>query len=79
VLHTHRDGREYTALFSNTERAHRLGRTHDWVVLYYDGPEHEGQCTVITGQRGSLAGYRIVRGREDECREFYAGVDRGPE
>jgi hypothetical protein len=33
ILHTERDGRHYTALFSNTARAHRLGKTNDWVVL----------------------------------------------
>jgi putative hydrolase len=66
VLHTHRNGREYTALFSNTERAHRLGKTHDWVVIYYDGDRGDGRATVITGTRGSQAGRRLVRGRELE-------------
>jgi hypothetical protein len=34
VLHTRRGSRRYTALYSNTERARRLGRLRDWVVLY---------------------------------------------
>ncbi len=72
VLHTHRGGREYTAMFSNTARAHRLGRTHDWVVLYYDGHAGERQATVITSRWGDLEGRRIVRGREDECAGYYA-------
>ncbi|MBS0579262.1 MAG: DNA-binding protein [Proteobacteria bacterium] len=73
VLHTGRAGREYTALFSNTARAHELARTGDWVVLYYDGSVgSDRQCTVITAQRGPLRGQRIVRGREDECLEYYA-------
>jgi hypothetical protein len=37
VLNTQRDARHYTALFSNTARAHQMGLTSDWVVLYYDG------------------------------------------
>ena len=52
VLHTQRGERHYTVLFSNTTRAHRLGKTHDWVVLYYDGGQEERQYTVITSQRG---------------------------
>jgi putative hydrolase len=71
VWHTQRGARHYTALFSNTARAHRLGTTHDWVVLYYDDGRGEGQCTVITSQRGRLKGRRIVRGREDECVRYY--------
>jgi putative hydrolase len=71
VLHTQRGERQYTALFSNTARAHQLGMTHDWVVLYYDGERGEEQCTVITSQRGQLTGKRIVRGREPECRQYY--------
>ena len=37
ILHTQRGHRHYTALFSNTPRAHRLAKTRDWVVLYVDG------------------------------------------
>lgn len=79
VLHTARGERHYTALFSNTPRAHQLRRTHDWVVLYFDGAGGERQCTVITSEFGALRGRRIVRGREPECEEFY-GVTarRGP-
>jgi hypothetical protein len=68
VLHTTRDGRHYTALFSNTARAHRLGRTNDWVVIYCDHGGSDGQWTVVTGRAGPLRGRRIVRGREHECR-----------
>jgi DNA polymerase (family 10) len=71
VLHTERGGRHYTALFSNTARAHQFGMTHDWVVLYYDDGRGEQQCTVITSQRGRLKGQRIVRGREAECASYY--------
>ena len=69
VLHTDRDGWHFTALYSNTARAHELGRTRDWVVIYFYDAEHaEGQHTVVTETRGPLAGRRVVRGREAECR-----------
>jgi hypothetical protein len=71
VLHTQRGERHYTALFSNTARAHQLGKTRDWVVLYYDGGHGERQSTVITSQQGPLTGKRIVRGREGECLSYY--------
>lgn len=68
VLHVTRGRWHFTALYSNTERAHRLGRIHDWVVIYcYDGDHVEHSCTVVTEHRGILAGRRVVRGREDEC------------
>lgn len=60
-----------TALFSNTARAHQLGKTRDWVVLYYDGRGRERQCTIITSEWGPLQGRRIVRGREAECALHY--------
>lgn len=71
VLHADRHGWSFTALFSNTARAHELGTTHDWVILYYERDGHEKQCTVVTERRGDLTGRRVVRGREDECRVFY--------
>jgi hypothetical protein len=71
VLHTTRGPRHYTALFSNTARAHELGKTNDWVVLFYDGDGTERQCTVITSTFGPLQGRRIVRGREAECADYY--------
>ena len=65
VLHTKRGRWHFTALFSNTARAHELGRTDDWVVLYFYDDEHrEGQCTVVTATRGGQAGARVVRGHE---------------
>jgi hypothetical protein len=71
VLHARRGDRHYTAFFSNTPRAHRLGATRDWVVLYYDHGPGEGQATVITSRRGALHGLRIVPGREEECARHY--------
>jgi hypothetical protein len=68
ILHTRRGPRHYTALFSNTARAHELGRTRDWVVLYCDGAGAERQYTVVTESQGALRGQRVVRGREAQCR-----------
>jgi hypothetical protein len=71
ILHTHRDGRHYTAMFSNTLRAHEMGTAHDWVVIIRDDQAGEGRWTVITSQFGGLKGHRIVRGREHECSDYY--------
>jgi hypothetical protein len=67
-------GWRYRALFSNTALAHRLGRTRDWVVVYFENERTSGQRTVVTEVRGDLSGRRVVRGREEECREYYASV-----
>jgi DNA polymerase (family X) len=73
VLHAERDGWHFTALYSNTAQAHQLGRTRDWVVLYFYDDEHtEGQHTVVTETHGPLVGRRVVRGREAECRAHYS-------
>jgi putative hydrolase len=77
VMHSDSDGWHCTVLYSNTERAHRLGRTHDWVVIYcYDDEHRETQQTVVTETHGPLAGRRVVRGREDECRSYYEDTER---
>jgi len=68
VLHMERAGWHFTAMYSNTARAHQLERTADWVVLYYYDEHHrEGQATVVTETHGPLTGQRVVRGRESEC------------
>lgn len=72
VLHSYRGSWHYTAMFSTTPRAHRLGMTNDWVMLYYYGYHGDYQCTVITSRFGPLTGNRIVRGREAECVSYYA-------
>jgi DNA polymerase (family X) len=71
ILHTQRGDRHYTALFSNTARAHELGKTRDWVVLYWDGKPGERQCTVVTAHQGPLRDKRVVRGREADCASYY--------
>jgi DNA polymerase (family X) len=67
ILHTSIDDWHFTALYSNTARAHALRRTQDWVVIYFHGHDHrEGQRTVVTETHGPLRGRRVVRGRESE-------------
>lgn len=72
ILHTERDGRHYTALYSNTARAHELGTTRDWVVIYRDDHKGAGQWTAVTAHFGPLSGRRIIRGRESECADYYS-------
>ena len=74
VLHTRRGARRYTALFSNTARAHRAGKTRDWVVLYCDNGRSEHQYTVLTATRGPLRGHRVVAGRESESSGLHSNA-----
>lgn len=71
ILHTERHEQHFTALYSNSARAHQLGKTDDWVIIHHD-EEGDGQWTVVTEHRGRLKGKRIVRGRERECSKFYS-------
>lgn len=72
ILHADRNGWHFTALYSNTARAHQLDKVRDWVVIYfYDQDHEEGQHTVVTETHGTLQGRRVVRGREPECRAVY--------
>jgi len=76
ILHTQRGGRHYTAMFSNTARAHRLGTTRDWVIIYQDGDAGTRQYTIVTSHQGPLEGQRIVRDREAECQR-HLGLTTG--
>lgn len=73
ILHTQRESWHFTVMYSNTARAHTLGRTHDWVVVYFtrDNDHREGQRTIVTESRGELADQRVVRGRERACHAQY--------
>jgi DNA polymerase (family X) len=78
IWHTEHDGWHVTVLFSNTPLAHQLGTTRDWVIVYYERDGTSGQCTIVTERRGPLAGRRVVRGREVECRtSFVSSAPRG--
>ncbi|RPI52826.1 MAG: DNA-binding protein [Chloroflexi bacterium] len=72
VLEGHAGGWQFSILYSNTARAHELNKTRDWVVIYYRRDGQEDQVTVVTETGGPLAGKRVIRGREAECREYYA-------
>lgn len=71
ILNTEKNGWKMTALYSNTALAHDLDKINDWVVIYYEKDDHEGQNTIVTETKGPLEGKRVVRGREAECREYY--------
>jgi polyhydroxyalkanoate synthesis regulator phasin len=66
------EGYKFTVMFSNTATAHKLGKTDDWVVVYFEKGKGENQCTVVTEGRGVLKGKRIIRGREKECAAHYS-------
>jgi hypothetical protein len=77
VLHTERGAWQFTALYSNTARAHQLGRVEDWVVIFFHRDDMaEGQRTVVTETRGAASGRRVVRGREPECRALFEAAAR---
>ena len=75
VMHMTKGGWHFTALSQHAAmRTPEAGRPTDWVSLYfYDAVQCEHQRTVFTGTYGALVGKRIVRGREMECRVYYAG------
>lgn len=64
-------GYKFTVMFSNTATAHKLGKTDDWVVVYFEKGKGENQCTVVTEGRSPLKGRRVIRGREKECASVY--------
>lgn len=79
IMHARRGPWHLTVLFSNTAQAHELGRTRDWVVIYFHQDNRpEGRRTVVTERQGPLAGRRVVRGREQDCRDHYEGAAAGP-
>ena len=72
IMHARHADWHFTALFSNTQRAHELDKTGNWVVIYSHLEDHgEGRSTVVTETRGENAGKRVVRGREEECTRLY--------
>ena len=77
ILHTERDGWQFTALFSNSPAAHRFGRNRDWVVIYFERPDQpEGQVTVVTEHGGVLDGKRVIRGQEKACQAYYEAQEQ---
>lgn len=77
ILHTERNGWQFTALFSNSPTAHRFGKTRDWIVIYFErADEPEGQVTVVTEHRGPLENKRVIRGQEKACEAFYNAFEQ---
>lgn len=74
VLRSERGGTEYTAFFSNTANAHHAHKTHEWVIVLAARDGHQSAFTVVSETRGAWRGERVVRGREAECRAYYAGL-----
>ncbi|MEL7356357.1 MAG: helix-hairpin-helix domain-containing protein [Cyanobacteria bacterium J06648_10] len=68
VMQMRKAGWLFNVLYSNTARAHELGKTHDWVVINYErtvhGQTQRGQCTVVTEPQGAHKGTRVVRRRD---------------
>ena len=62
VMQLSKDGWDFNVLYSNTARAHELGKTDDWVVVYYEWGNQRGQCTIVTESQGPNRGQRAVRG-----------------
>ena len=78
IMHTTRGTWHFTALFSNSARAHALGKVSDWVIIYFHADNGgEAQRTIVTETRGVLARRRVVRGREPECLSLYEEVPSG--
>ena len=72
VMHTHYRGWYFTAMYSNTARAHQLNKFQDWVVIFVSSDlEPDWQCTIVTETHGALKGKRVVRGQEDACERYY--------
>jgi len=71
ILRTELEGWSFRAMFSNSDLAHDLGRTDDWVVVFAERDGEETQATIVTETRGRLSGQRVVRGREGESRRHH--------
>jgi hypothetical protein len=76
VMSVRRGVYRYRVLYSNTEAAHRLAKSRDWVVVYFNRDGAKGQCTVVTESGGAMEGRRVIRGREAECAKHYGLLPR---
>jgi DNA polymerase (family X) len=74
VLAVRRNGWLLRAQPADTALAHRMHTTHDWVVIQFRNEQCSGKRTVVTENRGSQRGQRVVRGRENECVPAAAGA-----
>lgn len=77
ILHTERNGWQFTALFSNSPAAHRFGKNRDWVVIYFERADQpEGQVTIVTQHGGQLDGHRVIRGQEKACEAYFETLEQ---
>ncbi|MCB0686562.1 MAG: hypothetical protein KDC53_08555 [Saprospiraceae bacterium] len=72
IYHTEKNDWHFTALYSNTIRAHQLNKQYDWVIVFYQKDQVEGQVTVVTETKGPLKGKRVVRGWEEDSEKYYS-------
>ncbi|MCB0322949.1 MAG: hypothetical protein KDD69_05225 [Bdellovibrionales bacterium] len=62
-----------TAMYSNSPLAHTLKRQGEWVLILYETQDHcQGYAAAVTARNGVAAGQRVIRGREQECLQWYA-------
>ena len=69
VMKIRKAGWSFNVLYSNTARAHELGKTHDWVVINYERSVR-GQIqirSVHSGHRISGSQQRNSRGEKTIC------------
>ncbi|MFK7815197.1 MAG: helix-hairpin-helix domain-containing protein [Gammaproteobacteria bacterium] len=72
IMNYRDDNWKFRIMYSNTERAHRLHKLSDWVIVHaFNDTHHEFNRTIVTETRGLLKGKRVVRGYEGECMEHY--------
>jgi len=73
-----RGGFRYRVDLDRTALAHRLDRVGDRVVLRFGDGRSSGERIVETETTGDLAGQRVVRGREAECRKRAVASEAAP-
>jgi DNA polymerase (family X) len=66
ILAHQEGGWKFRALYSNSALAHALGKTRDWVIIFFERSGEGHQCTVVTETHGPRDGRRVIRGRESE-------------
>ena len=72
ILHTEKNGWQFTALFSSSPTADRFAQTRDWVLICFERADQpERQVTVVTEHGGRLDGKRVIRGQENACAAHY--------
>lgn len=71
MMSVQRGDRHYTVHYSHSPRAQQFHATEDWVVIERDDQPEHMKWTVMTSHDGRLHGCRTVRGRDEECYDYY--------